>query len=336
MKKHRALALFVLAASLLAVGLASSAAAQTAAAQDAGAENWPLRPVKMIVGFAPGGPTDLFARLIAQKLSEQTGKNFYIENISGAGGNVGAVRVAQSTPDGYTVLVTGGNLTNNPYLFSNAGFDPLKDFDAVTLGAQTPAVLAVNPSVPAQTVKELVAWIRANPGKESYASPGTGTPPQLVGALFQHELNLDLVHVPFGGGGPAVEATVGGHTPISFGSLPPAVQLIKAGQLRALAVTGTERSPTLPEIPTMAEAGFPEVEGVTWTAVVVPAGTPKDIIAALHRMIVASLAQADVKDKLAAMAFVPIGNSPEECTAFFKTEMAKWSKVIKDAGLHAE
>jgi len=330
-KKHRALALFLLAANLLAIGLASSASAQTA-----GAQNWPVRPVKMIVGFAPGGPTDLFARLIAQQLSEQTGKNFYIENVSGAGGNVGAIRAAQSPPDGYTVLVTGGNLTNNPYLFSNAGFDPLKDFDAVTLGAQTPTVLAVNPSVPAQTVKELVAWIRANPGKESYASPGTGTPPQLVGALFQHELNLDLVHVPFGGGGPAVEATVGGHTPISFGSLPPAVQLIKAGQLRALAVTGKERSPTLPEIPTMAEAGFPEVEGVTWTAVVVPAGTPKDIIAALHRMIVASLAQPDVKDKLAAMAFVPIGNSPEECTAFFKAEMAKWGKVIKDAGLHAE
>jgi tripartite-type tricarboxylate transporter receptor subunit TctC len=197
-------------------------------------------------------------------------------------------------------------------------------------------VLAVNPSVPAQTVKELVAWIRANPGKESYASPGTGTPPQLVGALFQHSLNLDLVHVPFGGGGPAVEATVAGHTPISFGALAPAVPLIKSGGLRALAVTGKERAPTLPDTPTMAEAGFPDVEGATWTAVVVPKGTPKDIIAKLHDMIVASLATPDVKDKLAAMAYVPIGNSPEECEAFFKDEMTKWSKVIKDAGLKAE
>ena len=282
--------------------------------------------MKLIVGFAPGGPTDLFARLIAQKLTEATGKNFYIENVPGAGGNVGAVRAAQSPPDGYTLLVTGGNLTNNPYLFANAGFDPLKDFDAVTVGAATPVVLAVNPSVPAQTVKELVAWIRANPGKESYASPGTGTPPQLVGALFQHALNLDLVHVPFGGGGPAVEATVAGHTPISFGALAPAVPLIQHGDLRALAVTGAARSPTLPDIPTMAEAGFPDVEGSVWTAVVVPAGTPKDIIAKLHDLIVASLAQADVKDKLAAMAYVPIGNSPEECTAFFKSRNGEVGK----------
>jgi len=319
-KKHFALALL-----LFAAGLTSAAA-----------ETWPARPVKVIVGFAAGGPTDLFARLIAQKLSEQTGKNFYIENVGGAGGNIGASRAAQSAPDGYTLLVTGGNLTNNPYLYSHVPYDPLKDFDAVTLGAETPVVLTTNPSVPAQTVKELVALIRANPGKFSYASPGIGTPPQLVGALFQQSLKLDLVHVPFDGGGQAVEATVGGHTPISFGATAPAVPLIKSGTLRALAVTGKARSPTLPDMPTMAEAGFPEVEGVTWTAVVVPAGTPQDIITELHRMIVGSLAQPDVKERLAAMAYVPIGSSPEECTAFFQGEMAKWSKVIKDAGLRAE
>jgi tripartite-type tricarboxylate transporter receptor subunit TctC len=320
----------------LALALCWVAAIFVSAANTASAETWPARPVKVIVGFAPGGPTDLFARLIAQKLTEATGKNFFIENLPGAGGNVGAVRAAQSPPDGYTLLVTGGNLTNNPFLFANAGFDPLKDFDAVTLGAATPVVLAINPAVPAQTVKELVAWIRANPGKESYASPGTGTPPQLVGALFAHSLNLDLVHVPFGGGGPAVEATVAGHTPISFGALAPAVPLIKSGGLHALAVTGKSRAPTLPDVPTMAEAGYPDVEGATWTAVVAPKGTPKDIVAELHRLIVASLATPDVKDKLAAMAYVPIGNSPEECEAFFKDEMTKWGKVIKDAGLKAE
>ena len=302
----------------------------------AAAQTWPARPVKVIVGFAPGGPTDLFARLIAQKLTEQTSKNFYIENVPGAGGNIGAVRAAQSSPDGYTILVTGGNITNNPYLFDHAGYDPLKDFDAVTLGAATPVVLAVNPSVAARTVKELVALIRETPGKFSYASPGTGTPPQLVGALFTHSLGLDLVHVPFSGGGTAVEATVAGHTPISFGAMAPAVPLIKAGVLRALAVTGKDRSPTLPDIPTMAEADFPEVEGSTWTAIVAPAGTPKEIIAELNRLIVGSLAQAEVKDKLAAMAYVPIGSSPQECSAFFQSEMAKWGKVIKDAGLHAE
>jgi tripartite-type tricarboxylate transporter receptor subunit TctC len=319
MKKLLALAFVFLAATL------TNAAAA-----------WPDRPVKVIVGFTPGGPTDLIARLVAQQLTAQTGKNFYVENVPGAGGNVGAVKAAQSPADGYTILVTGGNMTNNPYLFAHAGFDPIKDFDAVTVVAATPVVLAVNPEVPAKTVKELVDWIRANPGKESFASPGTGTPPQLTGALFVHALNLDLVHVPFSGGGTAVEATVGNHTPISFGAMAPAVPLIKAGQLRALAVTGKERSPALPDIPTMAEAGFPQVEGATWTAVAVPKGTPPDIVTELHRLIVESLKSQDVKDKLAAMAYAPIGSSPAECEAFFKDEMAKWGKVIQDAGLKAE
>jgi tripartite-type tricarboxylate transporter receptor subunit TctC len=321
MKKYLLLAFCLVAASI------GSSAAET---------TWPTRPVKLIVAFAPGGPTDIFARLIGQKLAEATGQNFYVENLRGAGGNIGTGRAAQAMPDGYTVLITGGNLTNNPFLFDHVPFDPMKDFDAVTLGALTPVVLGVYPSVKAQTVKELVDLVRATPGKFSYASPGTGTPPQLVGALFQHALKLDLVHVPFEGGGNAVLATVAGHTPISFGAAAPAVPLIKDGKLRALAVTGKERSPTLPDIPTMAEAGFPEVEGATWTAVVVPAGTPKEIIAKLHGLTVAALAKADVKEKLAAIAYVPIGNSPEECAAFFKSEMAKWGPIIKAAGLRAE
>ncbi len=319
----------------VAFGLAA-AALMGAAVTKAAAQGWPARPVKLIVGFAPGGPTDLVARLLAQKLAEATGKNFFVENVAGAGGNVGTMRAAHAAADGYTLLVTGGNITNNQYLFAKPGYDPLKDFDAVTLAAATPIVLAVHPSVPANTVKELVAWIRANPGKESYASPGTGTPPQLVGALFQHALKLDLVHVPFDGGGTAVQATVGGHTPISFGAMAPAVPLIKAGQIRALAVTGKERSPALPDVPTMAEAGFPEVEGATWTAIVAPAGTPKDIISKLHDLIVQGLAQSDVRAKLAAMAYVPIGSSPQECTDFFKAELAKWGPVIEQAGLKAE
>jgi tripartite-type tricarboxylate transporter receptor subunit TctC len=298
-------------------------AAGTAMTGNAMAADWPVRPVKVVVGFTPGGPTDLVGRLIAQKLSEQTGKNFYVENVPGAGGNVGAVRVAQSAPDGYTILVTGGNITNNPFLFAQAGYDPIKDFEAVALVAATPVVLAINPTVPAKTVKELVDWIRANPGKESYASPGTGTPPQLVGALFAHSLNLDLVHVPFSGGGTAVEATVGNHTPISFGAMAPAVPLIQAGQLRALAVTGKQRSPTLPDIPTMAEAGFLEVEGATWTAVALPAGTPKEIVAQLNKLIVSSLTDDTIKQRLAAMAYVPIGDTPDQCEAFFKSEMDK-------------
>jgi tripartite-type tricarboxylate transporter receptor subunit TctC len=327
-KNRWILGLYLLAGTFGAAGTAMTGTAMAA--------DWPVRPVKVVVGFTPGGPTDLVGRLIAQKLSEQTGKNFYVENVPGAGGNVGAVRVAQSAPDGYTILVTGGNITNNPFLFAQAGYDPIKDFEAVALVAATPVVLAINPTVPAKTVKELVDWIRANPGKESYASPGTGTPPQLVGALFAHSLNLDLVHVPFSGGGTAVEATVGNHTPISFGAMAPAVPLIQAGQLRALAVTGKQRSPTLPDIPTMAEAGFPEVEGATWTAVAVPAGTPKEIVAQLNKLIVAGLTDENIKQKLTAMAYVPIGDTPDECETFFKSELDKWGKVIKDAGLKAE
>jgi tripartite-type tricarboxylate transporter receptor subunit TctC len=316
----------MLAAAMLLIAAIVAAAADT----------WPSRPVKVIVAFAAGGPTDLVARLLSQKLSEQTGKNFYVENVGGAGGNTGTGRAAQSPPDGYTILVTGGNHTNNPYLYSRVPYDPLKDFDAVTLAGTTPVVLAVNPSVPANSIKELVALIRANPGKYSFASPGIGTPPQLVGSLFVQSLKLDLVHVPFGGGGPAVGSAVAGHTPISFGAMAPAVQLIKDGKLRALALTGTKRSPALPDVSTMAEAGFPEVEGLTWTAVLVPHGTPKEITAQLHGMIVKALGQDDVKKSMAAMAYVPVGNSPEECTEFFKAEMAKWSQVIKAAGIRAD
>jgi tripartite-type tricarboxylate transporter receptor subunit TctC len=320
MKKHLAIALVLFAAGV------ASATAQT----------YPSRPVRLIVPFAPGGPTDVFARLIAQKMSEQTGKQFYVENVGGAGGNAGHGRAAQAAPDGYTVLVTGGSHVNNPFLYNHVPYDPIKDFDAVTLAVDSAVVLTVHPSVPAQSVKDLVALIRASAGKFSYASPGTGTPPQLVGALFRLSLDLDLVHVPFSGGGPAIGSTVAGHTPISFGAMAPAVPLVKDGQLRALAVTSKTRTQALPDVPTMAEAGYPEVEGSSWTAVAVPAGTPKEIIALLNRMIVGIVALPDIKARLGALGYEPIGNTPDECTAFFKAEMAKWSKVIRAAGIRAE
>jgi tripartite-type tricarboxylate transporter receptor subunit TctC len=175
--------------------------------------------------------------------------------------------------------VTGGSHVNNPFLYNHVPYDPIKDFDAVTLAVDSAVVLTVHPSVPARSVKDLVALIKASAGKFSYASPGTGTPPQLVGALFRLSLDLDLVHIPFSGGGPAIGSTVAGHTPISFGAMAPAVPLVKDGQLRALAVTSKARTQALPDVPTMAEAGYPEVEGSSWTAVAVPAGTPKEIVA---------------------------------------------------------
>ena len=300
------------------------------------AQAYPARPVRVIVPFGPGGPTDVFARLIAQKLSEQLGTQFYVENIGGAGGNIGAGRAAQAAPDGYTILVDGANLVLNPALYPHVSYDPAKDFDPITIAVSAPAILTVHPTVAAQTVKELVELIRANPGKYSFASPGTGTPPHLVGELFRLSLNLDLVHVPFNGGGLAISSTVAGHTPISFGSIAPAVPLVKEDKLRALAVSSKARSQALPDVPTMTEAGFPEVEGESWFTMVVPAGTPKDVIALLHREIVRAIARPDMKERLATLGYAPLATTPAEAAAQFSTEMAKWTKVIRAAGIKAQ
>jgi len=300
------------------------------------AQAYPARPVRVIVPFGPGGPTDVFARLIAQKLSEQLGTQFYVENIGGAGGNIGAGRAAQAAPDGYTILVDGANLVLNPALYPHVSYDPAKDFDPITIAVSAPAILTVHPTVAAQTVKELVELIRANPGKYSFASPGTGTPPHLVGELFRLSLNLDLVHVPFNGGGLAISSTVAGHTPISFGSMAPAVPLVKEDKLRALAVSSKARSQALPDVPTMTDAGFPEVEGESWFTMVVPAGTPKDVIALLHREIVRAIARPDMKERLATLGYAPLATTPAEAAAQFSTEMAKWTKVIRAAGIKAQ
>ena len=300
------------------------------------AQAYPARPVRVIVPFGPGGPTDVFARLIAQKLSEQLGTQFYVENIGGAGGNIGAGRAAQAAPDGYTILVDGANLVLNPAVYPHVSYDPAKDFDPITIAVSAPAILTVHPTVAAQTVKELVELIRANPGKYSFASPGTGTPPHLVGELFRLSLNLDLVHVPFNGGGLAISSTVAGHTPISFGSMAPAVPLVKEDKLRALAVSSKARSQALPDVPTMTEAGFPEVEGESWFTMVVSAGTPKDVIALLHREIVRAIARPDMKERLATLGYAPLATTPAEAAAQFSTEMAKWTKVIRAAGIKAQ
>jgi tripartite-type tricarboxylate transporter receptor subunit TctC len=299
-------------------------------------ESYPSRPVRVMVPFAPGGPTDVFARLMAQKLSEQLGVQFYVENVAGAGGNIGAGRAAQAAPDGYTMLVNGANHVINPTLYQRVPYDPAKDFDPVTLAVTAPAVLTVNPMLPVQMVNDLVALIKAHPGEYPYASPGTGTPPHLVGELFRLSLGLDLVHVPFNGGGPAIASAVAGHTPISFGSMAPAVPLVKDGKLRALAVSTKTRSQALPDVPTMTEAGYPDIEGESWFAAVVPAGTPKEIIALLQREIARAMKQPDMKERLATLGYEPVGSTPEECAAQFRTEISKWGKVIGEAGIKAQ
>jgi tripartite-type tricarboxylate transporter receptor subunit TctC len=313
--------------------LAGAAAAGLAAPRLALAETYPTHSVRVIVPFTAGGPTDLFSRLLTGKLSEQMGQRFYVENVGGAGGNIGAGRAAQAAPDGYTIFIDGANYVINQSLFRQVPYDPFKSFDPVTIAVTSPAILTVNPSVPAQTVKELVALIKANPTKYSYASPGTGTPPDLVGELFRLTLKLDLVHVPFKGGGEAITSALGGQTPISFGAIAPSVPHIKAGKLRALAVTGAKRASALPDVPTMAEAGYPEIEGETWFTVLVPTGTAKDIITRLHGEVARALIAPDVKQRLDVLGYEPLSSTPEEATARFKIDAAKWAKVIHDTGM---
>jgi tripartite-type tricarboxylate transporter receptor subunit TctC len=316
--------------------LAGATAAGLAVPRIARAQAYPTRAVRMIVPFLPGGPTDLFARMIAPKLSEQMGQQFYVENVGGAGGNIGAGRAAQAAPDGHTLLINGANFVVNPALYATVPYDPFKNFDAVTMSVTSAEVLTVHPSVPARTLKDLVALIKSEPNKYSYASPGTGTPPQLVGELFRVTLGLDLVHVPFKGGGEAIASALGGQTQVSFGSLAPAVPLVKDGRLRALAVASPARSAVLPDVPTMAEAGYPEIEGESWFAVIVPAGTPREIIDRLNREIARAVAAPEVTQRLAVLGYAAVSSSPEECAAKFKAEAAKWTKVIRLSGIKGE
>ena len=298
------------------------------------ASAYPDRPVRLLVPYAPGGPTDILARLAAQKLSEQLGKPFYVENVGGAGGNIGLGQGARAAADGYTVVVVPPNIVVNPVMYEKVPYDP-KDFEPVTVAVRAPTVLSVHPSVSAGSVRELVALIKAGGAKYSFASPGTATPPHLIGELFRLSLGLDVVHVPFNSAGPAVGSTLAGHTPIAFTSLPPAVPQIKEGKLRALAVTSPTRSSALPDIPTMAEAGYPEIEGEGWFAFIVPTGTPKDVIDLLHREIVKAMALPDIQQKMEALGFLAVDTTPEQAAALFRAESAKWAKVIREAGIKA-
>jgi len=309
-------------------------AAAVAAPWGALAQSYPARPVRLIVPYAPGGPTDVITRLVAQKLSDHVGRQFYVENMGGAGGNIAMGRAARAASDGYTALVVNPSYVINPTLYDKVPYEFEKDFDPVTLMVTTTLVLAVHTSVPAHTVSELVAVIKANPGKYSYASPGTGTPGHLVGEQFRLSLGLDLVHVPFSSAGLAVGSTVAGHTLICFASPSPTAQQVVEGKLRGLAVTSKTQS--LPDVPTMAEAGYPNVSGDNWQGVVVPAGTPREIVAFLHRETVRVIALPETKARLAVLGFEPVAGTPEEFAARARAEFGTWAKVIRASGIKAQ
>ena len=316
--------------------LAIGAGALPALSGLASAQSYPARSVRVIVPYSPGGPTDVCARLIAQKLSDRLGKQFYVEDITGAGGNIGTGQAARAAPDGYTILITVNSYVINPTLYAKVPYDVLKDFEAVTLVAIFPSAMFVHPSVPARTVSELVALIKANPKKYSFASPGFGTPSHLLGEQFRVTADVDLVHVPYGGSGAVITAVASGNPPIGFAALSAAVPLIQAGQLRALAVMSDHRSPALADLPTIAEAGYPGLDSDAWVGVLVPAGTPKDITTLLHGEIVKILDDPDTRERLAALGLEPVGGSPEQFFAQLKVEMEKWTKIIRAAKIKAE
>ena len=300
------------------------------------AQPYPNKPVRIVVGFTAGGPTDAIARIVAQKLSDSLGHQFVVENVGGAGGNTAAGQVAHASPDGYTIMAISTGFVVNPSLYAKVPYDPIKDFAPVTLVAASPNIVVVNPQVPAKTLPELVQLIRDNPGKYSFAGPGVGSTPHLGGELFRLAFKLDLVHVPFTGAGPAVQATVGGHTPIAFTALPSSLSAVQAGQLRALGVASAERSASLPDVPTYAEQGVKDQDSDTLTGIVAPAGTPKEIVDLLYREIAKAVAQPDVKERLAVLGFNPVANTPEQYGARIRLEIDKWGKVVRDAKLRIE
>ena len=311
---------FLLTAAALVFGLAP-----------AGAADYPDHPVKVIVPFAAGGPTDVMARLVAQKLSERFKQQFYVENRPGAGGNIGMAEAARAKPDGYTLLVASSSFVVNPSLYAHNPYDPYKDFAPITLAAASPNILVVNSTFPAKSVKELIDLLKKEPGKYTIANPGVGTTPQLAAELFKLTFKLESTSVPFNGAAPAIQSAIAGHTPIAFSALPPTSPQVKAGTLRGLAVTTTKRSAALPDVPTMADAGVQGQESETMQGIFAPGNTPKDIVAKLNSEIAKVMAMPDVKQKCADLGFDPVGNSSEQFAAYIKKEVEKWGKVIKEA-----
>lgn len=297
------------------------------------AQHYPARPVRMIVPFAPGGPTDVFARLLAQRLSDNLGQQFYVENQGGAGGNIGMGAAARATPDGHSIVLVSTSFVVNPSLFAKVPYDPFTSLAPITLAAISPNILVVHPSLPATNVRELVDHLKANPGKYAFASAGIGTTPHLSGELFKLSQGLDLVHAPFNGSAPAIQSAVGGHTPIAFTVITPAVPQVREGTLRALAVTTATRSKALPDVPTLAEQGIRDQESDTIQGVLAPAGTPREIIALLREQIVKIMQTPDVRARMDDLGFEAVGNTPEEFAARIATDVPKWAKVIHDANI---
>jgi tripartite-type tricarboxylate transporter receptor subunit TctC len=316
-----------------AVAFAAAIALVVCPASTTLAADYPTKPITLMIGFAPGGPSDVMARILTRKMEEILKQPFVIENRAGAGGGLAGTAVARAAPDGYTVLLaTGSLLAINVSLYKNLGYDPEKDFEPISvIGTQT-NVLYTHPSVPAKSLAELIAHAKDNPGKLSFGSGGNGTPAHLAGELLKIEAKLDITHVPFRGTGPALQAVIGGHVPMAYNPPSPLIPHIQSGAIRPIAITTLKRTAVLPEVPTIAESGFPGFEATTWHALVAPAGTPKDVIAALHQATAATVNDPAVRKSLTDLGVDVVGGTPEELRAYLKSEIPKWAAVVKASG----
>ena len=297
------------------------------------AQTYPTKPIRLVVPFPPGGATDILARDVAQKLTEAWGQSVIVDNRPGAGGNIGSELVAKSAPDGYTLeMGTVGTHAINASLYAKMPYDHVKDFTPVILVAGVPNVLVVNPAVPANSVAELVAYAKANPGKLNFASSGNGTSIHLSGELFKVMAGVQITHIPYKGSAQALQDLLAGQVQLMFDNLPPSLPQIKAGKLRALAVTSATRAPALPDVPTLAESGLPGFEASSWFGILAPAGTPAPIVAKLNAEIAKYLATPEAKEKLLKQGANPAGGTPEDFAKHIAAETAKWAKVVKDSG----
>jgi tripartite-type tricarboxylate transporter receptor subunit TctC len=312
-------------AAALCFGFAPSAWAQ---------QDYPTKTIRIIVPFAPGGSTDIFARYIADKLAPALAQPVVVENRAGAGGNIGAEAVARAAPDGYTLLMaTTGVMSINNALYPNMTYDAAKDFEPVIFVASITNVLAVPPELPANSVRELIALAKEKPGSLSFGSSGAGSSTHLSSELFKSMAGIDVLHVPYKGSSQALTDLIAGRITMVIDNMPSAISFIKAGRLRALGVTGSKRSPALPDVPTIAEAALPGYESLSWSGIAVPAGTSKEVIARLNRDIATILAQADIREKFAQAGADPVGGSPQEFAAHIRAEREKWSKLIRERGI---
>jgi tripartite-type tricarboxylate transporter receptor subunit TctC len=322
--------------TVIALAAALLASFNAAHAQVSKPGGYPARPIRLIVPFAPGGSNDIMARLTGQKISESLHTQVVVDNRAGGSGIMGTDIAAKAAPDGYTLLMMSLTFAVNPSLFKKLPYDTEKDLVPVTLVASAPLMLVIHPSIPAKSVQEFIAYAKANPGKLNFGSGGPGTTPHLAGEMLKMMAGIDMTHVPYKGGGPALNDLIAGQIQLMLENIPSTLPHAKAGRLRALAVTALKRSPLVPELPTLDEAGLKGYEIVGWNGFFVPAGTPRPIVMLIYKETVKALAQPDMKERLATLGAEGVGNTPEEFRAFVKAEIAKWARVVKEAGLKVE